>query len=68
MAKKRDLCDLGKAIKTNLLERNETQEWLIEKVKVDTGLFFDGSYMYKILTGQIATPKIVESISKILDL
>lgn len=62
------LCDFGKEIKKKLVDIDQTQEWLIQQVKEDTGLFFDSSYMHKVLTGKIATPKIIESIAKILDL
>ena len=40
--------------------------WLIEEVKRHTGLYFDRSYLRKIETGQLATPKIVDAICEIL--
>ena len=58
----------GKAIKKRLIDIEQTQVWLIEQVKRKTGLYFDRSYMYKIQTGQVATPKIVQAIRDILDL
>ena len=61
-----ELCNLGREIKKRLIDLNKTQEWLITEVKADTGLFFDSSYLYKILTGKLATPKIITSIKKIL--
>ncbi len=61
-----ELCNLGREIKKRLIDLNKTQEWLIAEVKADTGLFFDSSYLYKILTGKLATPKIITSIKKIL--
>lgn len=42
--------------------------WLIERVQEVTGLYFDRSYMYKIQTGQLSTPKIVQAIREILEL
>lgn len=65
---KNKLCTFGKEIKKRLVDIDENQEWLIKKVKDDTGLFFDSSYMRKILTGKLATPSIVASIKKILHL
>lgn len=65
---KKQLCAFGKEIKKQLVDIDESQEWLIQKVKEDTGLFFDSSYLYKILTGKLATPSIVSSIRKILSL
>ncbi len=60
--------EYGKAIKKRLIDLEKPQTWLIERVKEETGLFFDGSYLFKIMAGRIATPKIVAAINKILDL
>ena len=62
------VCEFGKEIKKKLVDLDQTQDWLIEQVKADTGLFFDSSYMHKILTGKLRTPKILESISRILNI
>lgn len=62
------LTPFGKAIKKRLVDIDRTQTWLIEQVRGVTGLYFDRSYMYKIQTGQLATPKIVQAIRDILDL
>ena len=43
-------CDFGMAIKSKLLEMNQTQTWLIEEVKKCTGLYVDSSLMFKITT------------------
>lgn len=66
--KKANLCQFGKEVKKKLVDIDKTQEWLIAEVKKDTGLFIDSSYLYKIITGKIATPSIVGSICKILEL
>ena len=58
----------GKEVKKKLVDIDRTQAWLIEQVKVRTGLYFDDSYAYKILTGQLATPKIVQAIRDVLEL
>lgn len=58
----------GKDVKKKLVDVDHTQAWLIEKVRERTGLYFDDSYAYKILTGQLSTPKIVQAIREILDL
>lgn len=62
------LCTFGKEIKKKLVDIDKNQEWLITQVRKDTGLYFDSSYLYKIIVGNISTPKIVDSIRKILDL
>ena len=60
--------EFGKQIKIRLVELDKNQTWLIEQVKQQTGLYCDSSYIYKIMTGKIATPSIVQAIREILDL
>ena len=67
MAKIND-SDFGKAVKIRLIEMDKTQDWLVEQVKARTGLFFDSSYLWKILNGVVATPGMVTAIREILDL
>lgn len=62
------LTPFGKQIKKRLVDIDRTQAWLIEQVRGVTGLYFDRSYMYKIQTGQLSTPKIVRAIQNILEL
>lgn len=62
------LCDFGKKVKKKLVDIEQTQGWLIAQVKADTGLYFDGYYLHKILSGKLKTPKVVNSIRKILDI
>ena len=58
----------GLCVKTKLLHLGKSQKWLEEEVSARSGLFVDGGYMYKILTGQRSAPKIVQTISEILEL
>jgi hypothetical protein len=58
--------DFGLCVKTELLRIGKSQKWLEEAVSKKTGLYVDGGYMYKILTGQRNAPKIVEAIREIL--
>ena len=60
--------DFGLCIKTKLLQTNKTQKWLAEEVTNKTGLYVDGGYMYKILTGQRNAPKIVDAVCEILNI
>lgn len=62
------ICKFGKIVKTKLVEIEQKQDWLIREVSKRTGLYFDTSYMHKILTGQNTNPKIVSAIREILDL
>lgn len=60
--------DFGLCVKTELLRRGKEQKWLEEAVAEKTGLYVDGGYMYKILTGKRNAPKIVAAIREILEL
>ena len=63
-----ELTELGKKIKIALIEKNMTQEWLISEVKKKTGLYFDSSYLNKVMTGNNKNPKIIVAINEILEL
>lgn len=58
--------DFGLFVKTELLRRGKDQKWLEEAVRERTGLYMDGSYLYKILTGKRNAPKITDAITEIL--
>lgn len=58
----------GLLVKTELLKCGRNQTWLEKTVTEKTGLFVDSGYMYKILTGQRAAPKIVQAIKEILEI
>lgn len=58
----------GLKVKVSLLQQGKNQLWLEEQITKKTGLFMDGSYLYKILTGQRDAPKVVKAISEILSL
>lgn len=68
MGEKKPLCEFGQNIEIRLVKINRTNAWLIDQVAKDTGKYFDRSYLHKIKTGEVATPGIVSSIRKILDL
>ena len=68
MGEKKPLCEFGQKIEICLVKINRTNAWLIDQVAKDTGKYFDRSYLHKIKTGEVATPGIVSSIRKILDL
>ena len=60
--------DFGLCVKTKLLQLGKDQKWLEKTITEKTGLFVDGGYMYKILTGQRRAPKVVEAIKEILNI
>lgn len=62
------LTPFGMEVKCRLIEMEHTQTWLQERINEETGLFVDGSYLYKILTGQRNAPKIVQAIREILNI
>lgn len=61
---KTELTAFGKKVRVALIESDKDQNWLIERVKADTGLYFDRSYLHKVLTGKYENPKIVSSIEQ----
>lgn len=65
---KNGLTEFGKNIKIALIGRGSSQNQLIDEVKQKTGLYFDTSYLNKIMTGQRTSSKIVDAIKEILDL
>ncbi len=58
----------GKEIKKRLVDLGRKQTWLIEQIKDKTGLYFDRSYLHKVMTGQLNTPKVVQAIREVLDI
>lgn len=60
--------DFGLCVKTKLLQIGKDQKWLERAASEKTGLYVDGGYMYKILTGQRNAPKIVAAICEILSI
>lgn len=61
------LCDYGKKVKIALMEQNKKQEWLIAEIKSRfPDIYVDGSNIHKILTGEIASGKVVNAINEIL--
>ncbi len=68
MAEKKPLCDFGKQIEIALIQKDKTNDWLIEKVKEDTGRYFDRSYLFKVKTGELERPGIKKSICRILNI
>lgn len=64
----KQLTEFGKAVKIELIKRGLPQIWLIDRVRDATGLYFDDSYLSKILTGALKTPKITAAICEILEI
>lgn len=62
----KNISEYGKRIKIRLSELGESQNWLIEKVGESTGLFFDSSYLHKIMIGTEKSRNIINAINTIL--
>mgnify|MGYP000021930212 FL=1 len=60
------ITEYGKKIKLCLLDMDRTQTWLISEVHQKTGLYFDDSYLYRIMYGTLRTPKIIAAINETL--
>jgi hypothetical protein len=68
MEKTGELTAFGKQIKYRLIDLGKTQTWLQKQITEKTELYMDSSYMYKVLTGQKNSPKVVQAIREILDI
>ena len=62
------MTQFGKKIKIALLNQCKTQNWLIDVLKKETGLYVDTSLLYKVLIGTNKNPKLISAIEKILDI
>ena len=62
------MSEFGKKVKKALIDMDKNQAWLIEQIKAKTGLYFDGSYMHKTLTGKYENSVIVDAICSILNI
>jgi hypothetical protein len=57
-----------KKVKYRLIDLDKSQTWLIDQVKEKTGLFFDSSYLAKIMNGDRSAPKVRSAICEILNI
>ena len=64
--RKNKLTEYGVKIKLRLIERNQTQEWLINEVNKRDIVKLDSSFLNKIMTGTIKTSLAVPIIDEIL--
>ena len=62
------LTEFGKQVKIKLIQMDKPQKWLNEEVIRRTGLYFDDSYLHRIVTGKNSNPKIVSAIKEILEI
>lgn len=60
--------EFGKTVKKRLIDLDKNQNWLIGEVKAETGMFIDSSYLQKIMSGDRTPQKMIDAISKILEI
>ena len=64
----KNISEYGKTIKVRLVELGVDQNWLIEQVRNKTGLYFNSSYLHKILCGTEKPKTITAAIDEILSI
>lgn len=60
------LTEYGKFVKKSLIEKDKSQEWLINEVAKKTGMYVDSSVLNKILTGRTNSENLISAINEIL--
>ena len=63
---KNKFSEYGKEIKKRLLDLDETQAWLIDRVNEVADITLTSSYLNRIMTGKVAKSSAVPIINKIL--
>ncbi len=58
--------EYGKKIKRALIDIGKNQKWLVAEVRDRTGLYFDHSYLSKIMSGKYRNAGMVRAIDAIL--
>ena len=66
--RKRELTEFGKEVKFELMCRNETQTWLIQRLRENTDMYVDSSILYKVMTGQVNSRALESNIRAVLNL
>ena len=56
----------AKTVKKRLIDLDKSTGWLCEAVSEKTGLYFDTSYLSKIMRGSYAPEKMVAAICEVL--
>ena len=60
------ITEYGQQIQLELVKRNKPRSWLIGELRNKTGMYVDGSNLYKIMTGKIKSSKLTDAITDIL--
>lgn len=65
---RKPICPFGVTAKTRLIEINQSQAWLIDRLKEDTGLYVDNGLLQRVWRGEYKSPALISGICKILEL
>lgn len=60
--------EFDRAVRIRLIELGRNQNWLMDEIRKNTGLYMDSSYLSKIIQGKKSPPKVVEAIRDILEI
>lgn len=60
--------EFGRAVKKALVDRGMTGVWLVEQVRLRTGMYFDPPYLSRLLRGQKRSAVFETAIREILGL
>lgn len=66
--RERETTKFGKAVKHRLVDLDTDQEWLSERIRLETGLYMTSSYLSAILYGERKAVPIKRAICSILNL
>ena len=58
--------EYGQKIQFELLARKRTRSWLIDQLRAKSGMYVDGSNLYKLMTGKIKYSWMTDAIEEIL--
>jgi hypothetical protein len=60
--------EFGRAVKKALVDRGMTGVWLVEQVRVRTGMYFDPPYLSRLIRGQKHSAVFEAAIREVLEL
>ena len=60
--------EFGRAVKKALVDRGMTGVWLVEQVRVRTGMYFDPPYLSRLIRGQKRSAVFEAAIREVLGL
>lgn len=67
--RKNPLSEFGISVSLKLMQKNKTQNWLINEVKNrDNTIYIDSSVLNRVMTGRVRNSKIADCIKEILEM